>query len=232
MSFILWQRSMSKEMTFMLWQFVFILKHILEILIILEKITRILFRQMWHIKGKLENFIRDHVRIFKNWLELIILLIFNVLRNVASRTFFRRLFGNGIIIGNKDYTLRIIKNKITKLSNLTHIVCVGSVCQNVYTLKKQIWVLFFLFFWKSIEFFPTYSIFLKHSQHKWNFTLKIRYPWNRHSFTTLPTCFVFITGEGLTKSTCQCYEDLSFIYKMISSNLYFKITYHRNRFCF
>lgn len=127
---------------------------------------------MWHIKGKLENFIRDHVHISKNWLELIFLLIFNVLRNVASRTFFGRLFGSGIIIGNKDYTLRIIKNKITKLSNLTHIVHVWAACVRMSTHLKNRSESSFFFFWKSIKFFPTHSIFLKHSQHKWHFYFK------------------------------------------------------------
>lgn len=45
---------------------VFILKHILEIPIILETIICIFFHQGRNIKGELENFIRDHVHIFKN----------------------------------------------------------------------------------------------------------------------------------------------------------------------
>lgn len=188
---------------------------------------------MWHIKGKLENFIRDHVHISKNWLELIFLLIFNVLRNVASRTFFGRLFGSGIIIGNKDYTLRIIKNKITKLSNLTHIVHVWAACVRMSThLKNRSESSFFFSESPSNSFQLTVS-FSSTLSTNGIFTLKIiRYPWNRHPFTALPTCFLFITSDGLTKSTCQCCEYLSFIHRMIPFNLYFKITYHRNRFCF
>lgn len=53
-------------MTLIMTIHVFILKHILEIPIILETITCIFFHQGRNIKGELENFIRDHVHMFKN----------------------------------------------------------------------------------------------------------------------------------------------------------------------